>query len=179
MFGEKDSAPGRSANGSAAQGRGGAPPLATLVRDLDQIRETLHGRLDELETRVRQRLSEPDRAERRLSARIAELEASEGRLLEELELLKRERLAMTERLEHDRRLLAEAWERLEREQAAAQRPALDRISSPGRPAEPAALRPANAAVAAVATREDPVAQEILRQFQTLRHDVRKNAHKGA
>ncbi|HWE37806.1 MAG TPA: hypothetical protein VG406_14655 [Isosphaeraceae bacterium] len=93
-------------------------------------------------------------------------------LRDRLEALEAERDEALGRLEHDRRQLAEAWERLERERVAALA-AGHRVGGPapvaGPPAEPIpAPRPEAAG-------PDPVEQAILRQFQALRHDVRRNA----
>jgi hypothetical protein len=85
-----------------------------------------------------------------------------------IEALEAERDEALERLEHDRRQLAEAWERLERERVAAI--AGGHAVAPVAPVAgpPAAPRPEAAG-------PDPVERAILRQFQALRHDVRRNA----
>ena len=159
-----------------------APPVtAPLIQGLERLRERIRQRLDQIEALARERAAAPaqgsDQLDRdqeqdeELRQRRAELDEAQRRLKAEADRWEKERQAVAEQLEHDRRLLAEAWERLEREQVE------------GRAATTAAARPTPAArpvptvVRAVVPDEhdDAVAQAILKQFQTLRRDVRRNA----
>ncbi len=114
---------------------------------------------------------EPDRA---LRQKVAELEEKLGRAQAEARRRDQEWKAAIEQLEGDRKLLAEAWERLERERvdAAGAPPAAPRPYAP----RPAPVPPAPAAARPAATTEadDAVAHAVLKQFQALRGDVRRN-----
>ncbi len=156
------------------------PGPVAVIQGLERVRECIRQRLDRIEDLARQRAEAPSRAssdrERELEGRIAELEDAQARLRDEGR--RREELGRDaiERLEQDRRQLAEAWELLEQEQIALTR------AAPG--AHPPANAPANAGPAPatpvranVTTEgENPLAHEILKQFQSLRRDVRRNAH---
>lgn len=126
---------------------------------LIRLRDVVLRGLDRLEELARRRAASGDAAA--LRARVEALEA--------------ERDEAFERLEHDRRQLAEAWERLERERVAALaagRGAAAPAPAVGPPTPAAEPRPAPRPAA---DGPDPVEQAILRQFQALRHDVRRNA----
>lgn len=150
---------------------------ATLVQGLARLRDALDQRLDRIEAMalgqaVRLQEDAPER-ERALRDRVEHLEASIARLHAEAKRREQEWQAGLLELDSDRRLLADAWERLEQSQIdAPQRSAGD----PGRPPpgprpEPAAAVPRQETVDA----DDPVTRAILRQFQTLKSDVRRNA----
>ena len=115
---------------------------------------------------------------------MAELEETE-RLHAQAERQEKEWAASLTQLEADRRLLAEAWARVERERIAySSGPEPHQQShAPGqgpREGAPTSLSRAGAPVAARSAPADsdlnhPIAQAILRQFQTLSSDVRRNA----
>ena len=144
-----DDEPTTTGTGAA---RGPAEPAEEA---LQRLRARVLRGLDRIEALARQRAAGGDVE---LRARLEELEA--------------ERAEAFERLEHDRRQLAEAWERLERERVAA--------LAAGHGVGPAAdvARPPTVPLPAPRPEPDgpdPVEQAVLRQFQALRHDVRRNA----
>ncbi|CAN5642225.1 hypothetical protein BH23PLA1_BH23PLA1_15970 [soil metagenome] len=156
----------------------GAPvdPEAVLAR-LEQIRQGFHHGLDRIESLARQRLSGLARAEPAdfLSESRHELDQLRARLQTETDHWEQQRQALIEEIEHDRLLLAEAWERLERAQveAAATSRAPPRTSTISK----ATTAPTVSAprVASASSNEDSaVSQAILRQFEMLRRDVRRN-----
>lgn len=165
-----------------------------LVEGLDRLQETLIRRLDGLERLVVEQdefyQMKPSERERLLREKISSLEASLARLQAENKRREQEWQTFLEQLEEDRRLLADAWSRLERAQIEAATATPERTpmvsgSSPRQPSAPHEATPAptpGAGVGAAATRAapldpatDPVAQSILRQFQTMQNDVRRNA----
>jgi hypothetical protein len=155
------------------------------------LRQWVLERLDALEAMARQRpaatpvAGEMVALERTLHQRLAELEEARRQLCAEAQRQEKEWSASLTQLEGDRRLLAEAWERLERQRieglGASEGPLHSHAQGPGPPrGAPAALAPtaARAPARSVASDPDPnhpVAQAILRQFQTLCRDVRCNA----
>jgi hypothetical protein len=164
---------------------------AALIRRLERLRERVLERLDSLETIARAESTSPCATgatadlQQDLEQKLADLEATERRLHAEAERREHEWSASLTQLEADRRLLAEAWERIERERMAYASGAapVQRGHDHARTPEsriPATLPPAGALVTArPASAESepnhPVAQAILRQFQTLCSDVRRNA----
>ena len=151
-------------------------PTTPLIQGLERFRERAQRRLDQIEALARERAgtlpSEPSDRERELQRRVAELEEAQRRLQVETDRREQERREVVEQLEHDRRLLTEAWERLEREQ-------VEGLSTAHAPARPAPIdRPPPPVVrsAVPSDQNDPVAQAILRQFQALRRDVRRNTN---
>ena len=167
---------------------------AALIQDLRRLRQWALERLDSLEARARQRPAPAAAAggmaalEPALQQRLAELEEARRRLCAEAERQEKEWGTALAQLEADRRLLAEAWERLERHRieglgASERPPHHPHAQGPGSPrgAVAACPHPATTAPApARAVRSDPdpnnpVAEAILRQFQTLCRDVRCNA----
>ncbi len=164
---------------------------SALFESLQRLRDRVLDRLDSIETIARQRSASAPSAgasaalERALERRLADVEETERRLHALTERHEKEWSASLTQLEADRRLLAEAWERVERERIAyanAGEPH-HRSHAPGQGPQngvPAALPPAGYLVAARSAVADsdpnhPVAQTILRQFQTLCSDVRRNA----
>jgi hypothetical protein len=164
---------------------------ASLIQDLEWLRELVLERFSSIETLARER---PESAA--LGREIAELENSFKKKSDELEETRRRLQDQADRekqgwsaslsqLEDDRRLLAEAWERVEQE----------RIDSSIAPQESSSLHsqgqnPQTAAStglprtgASIPIRSagadsdpyNPVTQAILRQFQTLCSDVRQSA----
>ncbi len=164
---------------------------AARIPDLQGLRQWVLERLDSLEAMARQRpapspvAGEPADLERTLQQRLAELEEARRQLCAEAERQEQEWSASLSQLETDRRLLAEAWERLERQrieslggsqphppsQAHGQSPPRGAPATMPHTAVPAPAR----SVAVAADPNNPVAQAILRQFQTLCRDVRCNA----
>jgi hypothetical protein len=156
----------------------GRADTATLVDALDRLRDVFLNRLEKLEALAAEQAARPDQSpserEQALRERVAALEASQARLQSELKRREKEWLESLQQIEDDRRLLTEAWERLERERVEAQ-PA-SRHGAPGS-GGPAVVP------AGVATYQPPAAgssdlmvtREILKQFQALRGDVRRNA----
>ena len=159
-------------------GRSGPAPL---VDTLERLREHVRRQLDRLESVALDRAAALDAALQRvraLSDRIAELESSTPRGHDEQR--EREWQEALEKLESDRRLLSEAWERLEREQVATAGFVNHNHAHTPRPssAERQVERPSHSAAARpnpVFDTNDPVTQAVLRQFQALRSDVRRNA----
>jgi hypothetical protein len=100
----------------------------------------------------------------------AQLDAlPESECVPEAEGRDREWAERLEALEHDRRLLAAAWEEVERART---------TPAPGPAADaplPPVLEPRPAAPAAQAGPGDPVDRTVLRQFESLRRDVRRAA----
>jgi hypothetical protein len=156
----------------------------TLIQGLERVRECFEQRLGRLEAAARERTVEPvaDRSEleQQLQQRINEYEEAQLRLREQAERREQEWRTALEQLEGDRALLAESWERLERErleglaaapsQATSRLPVAERNSAP-----PVRPRPDPADPV-----DDHVAHAILKQFQVLRNDVRRNArHRGS
>jgi hypothetical protein len=150
-----------------------------LIQSLEELRERVHRQLDALETIARARAEQSAKAlherEEQLQQRVVELEHAHLHIKNEADRWERERKAMLEQIEHDRRLLAEAWERLEREQVknfgVVQTAARSTVASAPAPIPvpwPVTLSPSTG-------RDQPVAEEVLRQFQSLRRDVRRNA----
>ena len=135
--------------------------------------------------------------ELRLQKRVSELEQAQLNLRADVERWERDREDLLAQIEHDRRMLAEAWERLEYEQThgtvsssnapETRRPGpvpapahFERSTTPTSGA-PASLDPNSTARTAVpanptspSPQDDSVAQAILRQFQSLQRDVRRN-----
>jgi len=158
---------------------------------LQRLRDRVLERLDSIETLARQRSASAPAAgeraalERALERKLAEIEETERRLRTQAERQEKEWIASLTQLEADRRLLAEAWERVERDRIAYANAAEPhhRSHAQGQGRQngvPATLPHAGALVTARSAAADPdsnhpVAQVILRQFQTLCSDVRRNA----
>jgi hypothetical protein len=153
------------------------PDTAALIEGLDQIRDILFQQLAQIESRALEQatllqISPPER-EQALRERVATLEASQSRLHAESKRRGQEWNLLLEQLENDRKMLAEAWERIEQEQlgpptgltAAQPAPDLERA-----PAAATALE-----LPQVDGAEESVTKAILRQFQSLQSDVRRNA----
>jgi hypothetical protein len=151
------------------------PDARPLFEGLERFRESLQQRIDRIEALVVERArtspGEISTRERELLRRVAELEERHRLLGAEARRREQEHEAAMAQLEEDRQMLAEAWERLEQERI---------HGGPATAAPPSAAAPAPAKPAyrpAVASGDDDaVAQAILRQFQTLRSDVRRNAN---
>lgn len=150
----------------------------TLIQGLERVRECFEQRLGRLEAAARERTVQPvaDRSEleQTLEQRIHEYEEAQLGLRAQVERHDQEWRTALEQLEGDRALLAESWERLERERiegsaatphAASRVPVADRSKAP-----PVRPRPDPAG-----PDDDHVAHAILKQFQVLRNDVRRNA----
>ncbi len=153
----------------------------TLIQGLEQVRECFEQGLGRLEAAARERTEQPvanrSELEQTLERRINEYEEAQLRVRAQAERHEHEWRDALEQLEGDRALLAQSWERLEREriegvaaaspQAAGRRPVAERSTN-----VPVRRRsePIDAA-------DDHVAHAILKQFQVLRNDVRRNAKK--
>jgi hypothetical protein len=152
-----------------------------LIQGLERLRECVGRRLEDLETLARERVSasptaaDPPEPQGLLQRRIAEFEEAQRSLREQADRREREWREALEQLEADRQLLAEAWDRLERERiespaaAQVQAPAGGRAAAVDRVAIPTALPEPHDPDG------DHVAHAILKQFQALRNDVRRNA----
>jgi hypothetical protein len=148
----------------------------SLIHGLERLRECFEQTLGRLEAAARERTAQPvgDRSELEtaLQHRINEYDEAQLRLRAQAGRREQEWRASLEQLESDRALLAESWERLERERLevmAAPPQATNRLPAAERSI--AAVRPRPVPVDA----DDPVAHTILKQFQVLRNDVRRNA----
>jgi hypothetical protein len=125
---------------------------------------------------------DPSERERELRRRIAELEERQARLVAESKRREQEFESGMEKLENDRRLITEAWERLECERidgagAGPGRPAPRPPGANPNPAPSHHPQPASPVFRPAVTPEsnDVITHAILRQFQALRSDVRRNA----
>ena len=188
--------PPRAATAPEAKGASLRQETAALVGGLERIRTTVMQRLDQVETALRERaarapLDEPQLAERdndlrrrstelqqrqtELQQRLAEVEEAQRRLRTERDRWENERATMVEQLEHDRSLLTEAWERLERESLEHPEPAAGlAIAARNGTAERGPVRIVRPVIAS--DDDNPVAKDILRQFQAVRREVRRNAN---
>jgi hypothetical protein len=169
------------------------PLQAALIQDLQLLRKRLLERLEAIESMVRHRPvssavpREIAGLERALQAKQAELEETQSRLRAQSDRQETEWQAVLAQLEEDRRMLAEAWERVERQR-------IEILSTPQAhpPTQPqgtgarmtaASQRPHQTTSIPMPIRSPatdgnaitPVAQTLLRQFQTLCSDVRRNA----
>jgi hypothetical protein len=148
-----------------------------LIQGLERLRECFEERLARLEAIARDRVAAPvsDRSELelKLQHRITEIEEAQVRLRHQAERREQEWRASMEQLEGDRTLLAEAWEQLERERvegAAAVQPTR-RVAAADRGPNPPVRHRTDPGDAA----SDHLAHTILKQFQALRNDVRRNS----
>jgi hypothetical protein len=156
-----------------------------LVHNLEELRSCVLRRLESIEALARHCSCVPSvemaRMEQMLRQRIDELELERGRDRSELVSEEPSGNQLLTQLENDRQLLAEAWERLERER-------IDAVMA-GSVAKQAlsAHHPRHAdghAMHALPTPRstvpvetaNPVAESILRQFQTLCSDVRRTTN---
>lgn len=177
MPNDPSAAYGPAAQAGSGQARAGAVTRQALLKGLEQIRERFHRQLDALETLARERAqASPEELverEEQLRKRAHELEAARVQLEKDADRWHRERQAMIDKIDHDRRLLAEAWERLEREQVqqASAQPEAEALAPVAKPAP----WPQAPATTISTESQHPVAEEILRQFHSLRRDVRRNA----
>jgi hypothetical protein len=150
-------------------------PLDNSCESRVELRARLQHGLDRLAAIVREALADVSPARPAdIGDERLELERQRADFQAEVDAWHEQRRAQIEQLEGERRKLADAWDRLERERveiSAALRhetqPApLPHVAAPPRPA-------AHASPA-----ESPVAREVLRQFESLRHDVRRRARPG-
>jgi hypothetical protein len=158
------------------RGEAARPDPRPLHQGLERLRDLVHQRLDRIEAMARERgddpAHEPSQRELELRNRIAELEERQARIVAEARRMEQEWHAGMEKIENDRRLLAEAWERLERERIDGVAPSAE-APGPRPPQAPAAptFRPTVAPQS-----NDVVTHAVLKQFQALRSDVRKNTN---
>jgi hypothetical protein len=164
---------------------------SALIQSLQSLRERVVERLDSLETLALAQSASAQAAgasadlDRTLELKLAELAESERRLDDQAARQEKEWSASLIKLESDRRLLAEAWERIERERIAGSSPSETHHHGRAQGQGPQKgahtnLPHAGALVTARSAAADseansPVTQAILRQFQTLCSDVRRNA----
>ena len=184
---------------SGASAKPAALAGAALIASLEGLRQRVLDRLDSLELLTRQRPAFPPGMEpgealsQALELKQAALEKTEHRLKAQALHQEKEWTALLAQLEADRRLLAEAWERVEQERIAStgasgrhdHPQAHSEHHSPGHKHGPRSraqptISHGNATVTTRSTPADaepdhPLGQEILRQFQTLCSDVRRNA----
>jgi hypothetical protein len=153
-----------------------------LIRDLEDLRSAVLRRLGAIEEVARRRrdaaANEISRLEDTLTRKIEELERERGRLRAGAEQEQAGGQQLLAELENDRRLLAEAWEKLELERIEA-----SSAKSPLPVQHPRASDPPQAHShpqpsqtprgPAGSAPDNPVAETILRQFQTLCNDVRR------
>ncbi len=155
--------------------RAQAPDAAAVAAELDKIRASVHHWIGAIE----QQLAEtPDdhasqRAKRSSPLERQEIERDREALRTEIERREHEWDSRLEALERDRLLLAEAWERLECEQLAAVGSSRAATHSGTAvavdPAPPPRSEPPRS------DSETAVSRAILRQFESLRQDVRTQA----
>ena len=153
------------------------PDSEVIARGLERLRDTLLQRLEQLDELAAEQADMLDRdssqRESELRDRLSALEAAHARVLAETRRREQEWQEVLRQLETDRRLLAEAWDRLEQTQAQYE----PRADPPERPA--VASPPGGTLGPSVRSAEDEpddiVTRAILRQFQALSNDVRRNA----
>ena len=160
--------------------RSAAEPIP--LQTLEQLRERVHRRLDQIQDLLRERLAGTvaDESEVNSCRRIAELEEAVETAKSETRRAERERVDTLVKLEQDRCLLAEAWERLERERidfeagraqvASAANPSPRTLSSAANFPPRAPVRSASSAPG-----DDSVERAVFQQFQALKRDVRRKA----
>jgi len=165
--------------------------INSLIQDLEWLREMVLERLSSIETLGRERAASalPAREiaalEDSFEKKSDELEEARCRLKDQAERDKQDWTASLAQLEDDRRLLAEAWERVEQERIDSLGAPQENLSlhSQGQNPQPAASTRlphtgASIPIRSAGTGSDsynPVAQAMLRQFQTLCSDVRQSA----
>jgi hypothetical protein len=190
---DEPQAPGTKQRGP--ESRSGPAPTysahSALIQSLQSLRERVLERLLSLETLAQSQSASAQGAaasadlERTLELKLAELAETERRLDDQAARQEKEWSASLIKLESDRRLLAEAWERIERERIACSSPSETHHHgrAQGQGSQKGALTDLPHAGALVTARSaaadsdtnHPVTQAILRQFQTLSSDVRRNA----
>jgi hypothetical protein len=181
--------------GATPRGPDGRPGLASArpspassIQGLRWLRQRVLERLDALEALARREASpaaadELEALERTLRQKLAEVEETRRQLDAEAERRQQEWSASLTQLEADRRRLAEAWERVERQRieipgaCGGQTPPQAQVQGPPTGASTALLHAVAPARSATTDPSlyNPVAQAILRDFQTLSKDVRSNA----
>jgi hypothetical protein len=190
MPGKSVAAAGEARDARPRRGGRPDPPSASAAIDetLDRLRDALLRRIDEIEVQAAEQADQlaltPTEREQALRERVVVLEAAQARAQAELKRKEQEWQETLQKVEEDRKLITEAWERLERERVAgppAQAGVGVRVvagvaAGTGTVTPAAQERPAPAAFyAPPAAGEELVSREILRQFQALRGDVRRNA----
>ncbi len=153
------------------------PDSGALAQGFERLRDALLQRLEVLESIAAEHaaLSEfsPSEREQILRERVSTLEASLSRLQAELKRREQEWDEQIHLLHEDRGLITEAWERLEEERIQGSGHTSESAREPapaGHVANSPAYRPP-----APDESNDQVAKAILRQFQSLQGDVRRNA----
>ena len=176
--------PGEATDARSRRAAGARPDADGMSAKLERLRDGLLKRLEGIEALAAEQaeLLAQDSSERELVLRdrVAVLEAAHSRLLAESRRREQEWQEVLRQLETDRRLLAEAWERLEQVQIQYEpRAANQPDAADARPASASTGPPIVAQSASprppADDPDDPVTRAILRQFQALSHDVRRNA----
>ena len=149
---------------------------------LEQLRERVHRRLDQIQDLLRERLASgsTDEREAEWTNRFKEMEEALEAAKSDAHCADRERVAALEKVEQDRALLAEAWERLERERIDLETgrflvaPA---ANPPSRTLIPGVISPQLSPIRSASANpaDDPVERAVFQQFQALRRDVRRKA----
>lgn len=146
---------------------------------LKRLRDALLRRLESIEALAAEQAELLDRdgsdRERLLRERIAVLEASQARLQAESRRREQEWQDALRDLEADRKLLAEAWERLEQLQTRYEPRTHVDAPAPTVPPPPVVTPTPLPEPTPGDDGDDPVTRAILRQFQVLSNDVRRNA----
>ena len=155
-----------------------APETDGLVDSLERLRSALLKRLDAIETLAAQEAEffsrDSTEREQALRERVSVLEAAHARLLAESRRREQEWQEALRQLEIDRELLAEAWDRLEQLQMQFEPRAVNHAPAVP-PMQPSNVLPPAVSRPPVDDPDDPVTRAVLRQFQALSNDVRRNA----
>ena len=193
LHGGRTARAGNETTGPRVKDWAGPDLLGSLraIQSLQSLRERVLERLLSLETLAQSQSASAQGAaasadrERTLELKLAELADTERRLDDQAARQEKEWSASLIKLESDRRLLAEAWERIERERIACsnQSETHHHGRAQGQGSQKGGLTDLPHAGALVTARSaaadsdmnHPVTQAILRQFQTLSSDVRRNA----
>jgi hypothetical protein len=148
-----------------------APDVATVAAELERIRASVHRWIGYIEQHLPETSGDViSKREQQLALATEKLERDRRALQADIDRREEEWDTRLEAIERDRLLLAEAWERLESDQLA--------LAGSSRAASHAAP-PAPVAPSRIETSrsdsETAVSRAILRQFETLRQDVRTQA----
>jgi hypothetical protein len=164
---------------------------SVLIQRLQRLRERVMERLDALEILAREQFTcgsaerDGTNLARTLELKRAELEEAERQICARAERQEKDWSAALSKLEADRQLLADAWDRVERERVAHsgapethdrccyQGLGRQKRAPVGRPHANALVEPRSGT--AESASGDPVPQPVLRQYETLCSDVRRNA----
>jgi hypothetical protein len=149
-----------------------SPDPASVLAGLDRLRAILHRGLDRIEALAIEAVGDRPGPDPDLEWRLGQIEEARARLQAEAERCEQTRREQLEQIDRDRRELAAAWERLECEQVKAHG---SERTQPGAIPTVGLAPPTRTVAHHVSEDEGPVAQAVLRQFEALRRDVRRNA----